>query len=693
MTTPTPASLATAKLRNNAMLFSLLFVVASGHSTNAREIVVQPEIMVERPEALAEATDIRFVIYVPEDLHKNNPRWQDSRSILGFAATPEPYVLVMDQAFKYNVLHLFCNYFPSCTASTERPHPGTYDLLAVASFEARTTVYTNEIASTSNALNLKTLHFSAAIRIEDSNNELVTVLRSFSRDRHFAQEELGKISYLRRVAGSILKMTFNSLSLNLRDSQSLHQQVKILAKERARPCNLDLQASFDDSAGFLPNRKLDAGEQAHIIAEIVNRGAETGPALGVILRVNSENENVVVRNTWDVGDLSPGEKKVISVPVVAGLEIPANTLQLHLTAEERRGYGAPPVQLEIQGAELEHPDLAITDIVLNDRIGRAKGDGDGAPANGETVEVTLRIENHGPGDAVGLRFDLLNPVFEVQDPPSEVSRIPAGQSREAVTLLKIPPAYTNDEITLRIAASDIRGTEVGSADIEKTWRLVHKGPLLEPEYRLYDGTSPGSFGDGDGIANNGERIELGVVLVNRGSLIARDVRLSFSTDHPELSAPETSSTLDDLPIGARAPEQRVPVLIPRQFRSAAELSRLTFRLHLQQADFPSSELVHSIAFQPRNPVVAVGVNAPDVLDRGKQNPLLIQVWNKGQLDAENVTVEVESTAGGVELYEPNRGVMKTQHFFDLGTLAVGDRAVNLSLTVLPRQDASVQSLK
>lgn len=338
--------------------------------------------------------------------------------------------------------------------------------------------------------------------------------------------------------------------------------------------------------------------------------------------------------------------------VRGGLELGDSDVRIRIEANEKRGYDARPVVLEVPTRALERPELEVADITFNDRTPPAQGDGDGLPSNGETVEAIVRVRNRGVGEAIGVVVTASSSRLagvEFPAPKVTIPRIAPGSSEEARLLVHIPIALTASALALRFDLVEARGPQVASATKEQSWKLQIKRPGIELVTRLYDGNSTGSTGNRDGHVNNTERIEVAVTATNRGDLPARGVKIAVESADPGLVPRPASFEIGDLPPRAEAPPQRFAFEVPRTFSRDRAIEDLRFALHVTQQDFPAQREPIALAFRALRPDLDVQAEVPSTLARGSGGELVLRLRNKGDLDAEGVAVEVLSDLEGFDL--------------------------------------------
>ena len=478
-----------------------------------------------------------------------------------------------------------------------------------------------------------------AVKIEASGSGLRT--KSMYWSNHTETRAIGEPA---------LQEMLDRLVRELISDPSLGAYIKTKAAERARPSNLETTARFDDSTSFLPNGRLDAGERAKLLFSIRNRGA--GPAFGVQLRISSTAKGVTLPAETEIGDIAAGASKDITVAIAGGLDVESALQTLRVETIEKRGYGGRPVIVELATGQLKKPTIEIADISLSDSGGRARGDGNGRPSNGETIEATVLIRNSGPGDAVGAHLVIESlPGVEIVDRKLEVAAIPVNAVREARFLLRLPVTFAGADLPLTVRAEEVRGAQVAQASRTATWPVELKRPAIELTYRLFDGNSPESRGDRDGVANNGETLELALTPVNRGALEARDVSITITSRQVGVTVSPENFQVGELPPFSEGAAHRVRVVVPRTLGRDTPINNLPLEVSITQRDFAPNQQPISLEFKARHPEIVAEITSLTPLIEGTPAAFALEVRNRGALAAENVRVELSCDNSGLELLE------------------------------------------
>lgn len=517
--------------------------------------------------------------------------------------------------------------------------------------------------------------------------EHLETLRTYAFARPEERSFLSNATRWRSVGLQALTTAIDQLTDQLRGSPAFATAIAKAAAARALPAGLETQLEFDDREALLPNGRLDAGEEAFVHVRLINHGP--GLATGITLKAIPEGVPAVsVPAPQTLGTLAPQAWRELTLAIVGGLDLPAGTLHLRVETKEKRGFDGRAVTVPIATAPLLRPSLEIVDVAWNDRDGRGQGDGDGQPSNGETLEAVVRVRNAGPGDAAGVVVSIGAPPLGVElvEPRATLRRIPADEVGEARVVVRLPMTYAAAELGLAFDAVDGRGPQAGSAHHALAWPVRVKRPAVALAHRFYDGSSPSSVGNRDGRVNNGERIELVLTATNRGELPARDLRVAVATGDRKLVASPSTLAVGNLPAQNEGVEQRLLLDVPRAF-GAANATELPLTLKLSQLEFPPQEVTISLPFHQLRPDFAVEPASPAAIAGGKSGSVTWQLHNPGELQAEDVVVEVTAPAGGVELLD-DHGVPTAKRRFTIGSLAAGAGA-RFSLPLLAKQGAAV----
>jgi len=624
-----------------------------------------------------------YLVTVPSDGPVSKRLWYPAAQVKEVpykTTTAEHYQVALTTPSSERLSEIVQQFFPRTTLYREGDVPGSEEI------QLRVQV-TSELIK-GGPTGLEGLKLRIELTVNDADDHQIAVLEESSRGAPSKHMYWSLKNAWSEMATSALNQAFDGLIRDIPANQPLKLRLDELAQGRALPAVIATIARFNDEKALLPNGRLDAGEEGILLIQASNQGP--GPAYGVAVKVTSDRPQVLLSGQGMIGDLKVGEKKEIALRVAGSLDLPSTVAKLRIETTEKRGYGARPVLFELTTGQLVPPKLEIADVTLNDRIGRAKGDGDGQPGNGETIEAIVKVRNAGPGAAVGVAVTMASPkvAAEIIEQKILLPGIAANGVGEARLLFRLPIALQAADLSLAFRAVDVRGAEVGSATKEQTWKLRIKRPGIELSYRLYDGGSAGSLGNRDGQVNNGERIEVTVTPTNRGDLLARGLRIAVESDDRKLVPRPAVLEVGDLPAQAEGPAQRFVFDVPRGYGLDRPQGDLHFSLSISQQDFPARREPMSLSFKALRPDLSLEADAPSSLGRGTGGEVVLRLRNSGALRAEDVIVEATSEVPGVDLLD-ERGVPVRSLKIAVGGLDPGSATAASSLRINVRRNAVV----
>ena len=439
--------------------------------------------------------------------------------------------------------------------------------------------------------------------------------------------------------GDAMYSAFEDLSRSL--DAELVSLARMKLEEKSLPSDLAISASFSDNSSFLPNRNLDAGEDAEILVTLKNTG--TGIGFKTSLDVTADNPKIALDKEIAIGDIQAGETKEIKIGLKAGLDLKDGKASIQLALQEKRAYDAKKGGLNIPTARLERPQLEIVSTEINDGdTGLAKGNGNGIPENGETVELTVFVNNQGEGKALGVNLNGDKKAAGIQwvRDSVHVGTIPPGETAKAKLAFAIPRSFNAKEIAASLRVSDMRG--VNEADKKVAFSYVKRSPMIQSVCRI---TSRGTQVN---TLVNGEVYETDITLSNKGDIPAKDVSIALSAGRG-IGLSDKTIHFGEIKAGESV-SKRITLSVHRTFEEKEAL--LNFAV--SQADFPIVKDTIQYAVDVKRPKLAYRASLQsssggNTLEQGEASVLEVQVLNEGSLPANGVKVTVKSKDENLKL--------------------------------------------
>jgi len=159
------------------------------------------------------------------------------------------------------------------------------------------------------------------------------------------------------------------------------------------PPSLSAAVEFSEPSG---NKKLDADETGKLIITIKNSGKGDAFDLKADINTDKRISGLSFDSPVTIGTVEPGKSVRKEISLIASEDMPTSDINLNVTLKEANGFDPDPVKIAFQTKAFEPPKLIVADIGMDKP--RVKP--------GETVEVTVRIQNTGYGDARSVSVDI-----------------------------------------------------------------------------------------------------------------------------------------------------------------------------------------------------------------------------------------------------------------------------------------------
>ena len=182
--------------------------------------------------------------------------------------------------------------------------------------------------------------------------------------------------------------------------------------------------AFQDADG---DSVVAAGERASVVVRVANEGK--GAAYDV--RVNPKTPTGLRSAPQTVGTIAPWDTVEARVEFSAAGDVADGQAALEIEALEANGFDADPFLLRVPTLAYRAPELAITDVGVEDPQGRS------VITPGISVVVTVRVQNRGgPADSVTVVLERGDSTLLFTSDPSSpraverLGRMRAGETRD-----------------------------------------------------------------------------------------------------------------------------------------------------------------------------------------------------------------------------------------------------------------------
>lgn len=156
------------------------------------------------------------------------------------------------------------------------------------------------------------------------------------------------------------------------------------------PADLVVAARFSEPSG---NNILDAGETGKIEFTVTNRGRGDAFDVRAQLTLTGRVEGLSFRRDLVIGTVPAGGSARAEVDLIATEEAAGANISLTADFKEANGFDPGPVRVSFALKSFEPPRLIVADLGIRDSNDNGRID------PGEIVELTVRVQNVGHGDA------------------------------------------------------------------------------------------------------------------------------------------------------------------------------------------------------------------------------------------------------------------------------------------------------
>ncbi len=221
--------------------------------------------------------------------------------------------------------------------------------------------------------------------------------------------------------------------------------------------------------------------------------------------------------------------------------------EAHDTADETPQYSSTPADLgemlNLMG-NLEGVYLAVENYVIDDDpLGASHGNGNGVIEFGETIELTVAMNNMGSDDAAGVTgtLDLTSGCIGMMVGEATFGDIPAGGTVANAEPFVFHVGYHVPDL------EDLGCTiAVSEEPLSLALPLVARAPAYQVSITNVDDTVGG---DGDGLPEPGEDVDLTIRVTNTGGCPTPDLTADLSSGSGYFVPDETPQAIGVLDIG------------------------------------------------------------------------------------------------------------------------------------------------
>ncbi len=177
------------------------------------------------------------------------------------------------------------------------------------------------------------------------------------------------------------------------------EKVSVKVHVLPAPPSLTATVEFTEPSG---NRMLDAEETGALVVTVANGGEGDAFDVKVVLTPSRKLEGLQYDGRVALGTIASGKSVRRKIPLRATEALPASELTFDVAVREANGFDADPLRIAFRTKAFEPPKLVVADMGIEDQSGNSRVE----PM--ENVELTIRVQNVGQGDARGVTVDVVN---------------------------------------------------------------------------------------------------------------------------------------------------------------------------------------------------------------------------------------------------------------------------------------------
>lgn len=274
---------------------------------------------------------------------------------------------------------------------------------------------------------------------------------------------------------------------------------------------------------------------------------------------------------------------------------------------------------------------------------------------GESADLIFKIKNVGKGDGYGVLLKTQVDGRNLKVAPTEIGMLPAGTKKQVRVNVTAPFTAEDDKIKLTILPKESLGNDGTPISLNIKIKSIPK-PTLEIGNVLVKDSSAGlASGNGNGIAENGETVELHVSVLNSGQGDALGVSFDSDIDDNALSLKSSRGQIGTIPAHGSG-VAKIAINIPKKYDAKKIPVSFTVK---EERDLSDAQKIFTIPYHLRKPNLIVTVtpfdgtyaSAPGYrngkIEKGEQIELAIKVENTGDGIAEGVKINLSANQTGV----------------------------------------------
>lgn len=291
---------------------------------------------------------------------------------------------------------------------------------------------------------------------------------------------------------------------------------------------------------------------------------------------------------------------------------------------------------------------------------------------GEDSLITVSVTNEGKGNAFDVILNMESAYKNINfENTITVGDIHSGKKKEIPIPVKAGLDIETGIVPFSITCKEKRGYDSRKYQLTVPAACIDKPELLITGYKINDNATGFASGNGNGIPGNGETIEVIPFIKNNGKGKAINVNVSIAPINSNISIKRKETTIPQI-IPGQTVTGNLVLSIPTTF------SEGNVNINLSASDVRGASKItqlFAISTETRQPALVytyeiIDSNKNGILENGESGELVIRTINKGQMDAKDVSIYLQSgdvkfsnTTAGIHLLPVNTPGMNRSFSF------------------------------
>ena len=181
---------------------------------------------------------------------------------------------------------------------------------------------------------------------------------------------------------------------------------------------------LDEPSG---NSALDGDETGGIRFLLINNGKGFATEIEIKLIPLASDIDLTYNPRLTIKKLDSNSSFPVEIPITAKIGVLSMEREFQIEVLEHFGFDANPVSISFNTTPFRFPELRIEKLVIDDdNIGDSFGNGNSIIEPGESIEVTLFIQNFGDGNAKNVEAEIILDAQKNIYYPDEGESYPIG---------------------------------------------------------------------------------------------------------------------------------------------------------------------------------------------------------------------------------------------------------------------------